>query len=170
MAILNRIASDGEPVEMTDCTMDKDKMKLSVIAPTHKHCPERADKTITVIPCWEVSYNDKGYFASAKNISEEAIPPMYNFAFVNEAVGDEKVPIIGTYYKNATASSDDGVVFTVYDGATNEVCIANTITKEVTPNIGDSNDKELAARMNSYGKAFLMAYCNCIYFELKGKG
>ena len=50
MAILTRIASDGMPIEMTDCTMDKSHTKLAIIAPTYKRYPERAGKTITVDP------------------------------------------------------------------------------------------------------------------------
>ena len=48
MSILTRIASDGMPIEMTDCTMDASHTKLSIIAPTYKRYPERAGKTITV--------------------------------------------------------------------------------------------------------------------------
>lgn len=159
MATFTRIASDGQPIEMTDCTMDKDKMKLSIVAPTYKRYPERAGKTITVEPCWEVTYNQNGYFASMKNTGGKIKLPAHNVSFVNEAVGDEKVPAIGTYYKDATASSDDGVLFTVYDGATNFVCRVNAVTHEIIPNVGNPNDKELVARMTSYGEAFIKNFC-----------
>ena len=158
MSILTRIASDGMPIEMTDCTMDKSHTKLSVIAPTYKRYPERAGKTITVDPCWEITYDDRGYFASMKNTSGNITAPKCNFAFVNEAVGDKEVPAMGTFYKDCTASSDDGILFTVYDGATNFVCKVNVITKEIIPNVGDPTDKDHVAYMTSYGEAFLKAY------------
>ena len=158
MSILTRIASDGMPIEMTDCTMDKSHTKLSVIAPTYKHYPERAGKTITVDPCWEITYDDRGYFAFMKNTSGKVTAPKCNFAFVNEAVGDKEVLAMGTFYKDCTASSDDGILFTVYDGATNFVCKVNVITKEIIPNVGDPTDKDHVAYMISYGEAFLKAY------------
>ena len=158
MAILTRIASDGMPIEMTDCTMDKAHTKLAVIAPTYKRYPERAGKTITVEPGWEVTYDDRGYFASMKNTAGKVAAPKHNFAFVNDFVGDEMVPVVGTYYKDATASSDDGILWTVYDGATNYVCLVNSATKEIIPNVGNSTDKSLVDRMTSYGEAFLKAY------------
>ena len=128
MSILTRIASDGMPIEMTDCTMDKSHTKLSVIAPTYKRYPERAGKSITVDPCWEITYDDRGYFAFMKNTGGKVAAPKHNFAFVNEAAGDKEVPAMGTFYKDCTASSDDGILFTVYDGATNFVCKVNVIT------------------------------------------
>lgn len=158
MAILTRIASDGMPIEMTDCTMDKSHTKLAIIAPTYKRYPERAGKTITVDPCWEITYDDRGYFASMKNTGGKVVTPKHNFAFVNEAAGDVKVPGVGTYYKDCTASSDDGILFTIYDGATNYVCLANTVTKEVIPNVGDPSDKKHVEYMCSCGEAFLKAY------------
>ena len=158
MSILTRIASDGMPIEMTDCTMDQSHTKLSVIAPTYKRYPERAGKTITVDPCWEITYDDRGYFASMKNTGGKVAAPKHNFAFVNEAAGDKEVPAMGTFYKNCTASSDDGILFTIYDGATNFVCKVNVITKEIIPNVGDLSDKCLVDRMTSYGEAFLKAY------------
>lgn len=157
MAILTRIASDGMPIEMTDCTMDKAHTKLSIIAPTYKRYPERAGKTITVDPCWEITYDGRGYFASMKNTGGKVAAPKHNFAFVNEAAGDAQVPVMGTYYKDCTASSDDGILFTIYDGATNFVCLANIVTKEVIPNVGDPSDKKHFAYMSSYGEAFLAA-------------
>ena len=158
MSILTRIASDGMPIEMTDCTMDKSHTKLSVIAPTYKRYPDRAGKTITVDPCWEITYDDRGYFVFMKNTGGHVSVPKHNFAFVNEAVGDEEVPSMGTFYKDCTASSDDGILFTVYDGATNFVCKVNVITNEIIPNVGDLSDKCLVDRMTSYGEAFLKAY------------
>lgn len=158
MSILTRIASDGMPIEMTDCTMGASHTKLSIIAPTYKRYPERAGKTITVDPCWEITYDDLGYFASMKNTGGHVSVPKHNFAFVNEAVGDEEVPAMGTFYKDCTASSDDGILFTVYDGATNFVCKVNVITNEIIPNVGDLSDKCLVDRMTSYGEAFLKAY------------
>lgn len=158
MAILTRIASDGMPIEMTDCTMDKAHTKLAVIAPTYKRYPERSGKTITVDPCWEITYDDRGYFASMKNIGGKVAAPAHNFAFVNDFVGDEVVSVVGTYYKDATASSDDGVLWTVYDGATNYVCRVNVVTKEIVPNVGDLSNKGLVDRMTSYGEAFIKAY------------
>lgn len=158
MAILTRIASDGMPIEMTDCTMDKAHTKLSLIAPTHKRYPERAGKTITVDPCWEVTYDDRGYPCFTKNIGGHVAAPNHRFAFVNEAAGDVKVPGMDIYYKDCTASSDDGILWTIYDGATNFVCLANTVTKEVIPNAGDPTDKKHVAYMSSYGEAFLKAY------------
>ena len=158
MSILTRIASDGMPIEMTDCTMDKSHTKLSVIAPTYKRYPERAGKTITVDPCWEITYDGRGYFASMKKTSGKVAAPKHNFAFVNEAAGDKEVPAMGTFYKDCTASSDDGILFTVYDGATNFVCKVNVVTKEIIPNVGDLSDKCLVDRMTSYGEAFLKAY------------
>lgn len=158
MSILTRIASDGMPIEMTDCTMDASHTKLSIISPIYKRYPERAGKTITVDPCWEITYDDLGYFASMKNIGGKVVAPAYNFAFVNDFVGDEIVPVIGTYYKDSTASSDDGVLWTVYDGAINYVCRVNVVTKEIVPNVGDLSDKCLVDRMTSYGAAFLEAY------------
>ena len=156
MAILTRIASDGMPIEMTDCTMDKAHTKLAIIAPTYKRYPERAGKTITVDPCWEITYDDRGYFASMKNTGGKVAAPKHNFAFINEAAGD--VPGMDVYYKDCTASSDDGILFTIYDGATNFVCLANTVTKEVVPNVGDPTDKKHVEYMSSYGEAFLKAY------------
>ena len=158
MSILTRIASDGMPIEMTDCTMDKSHTKLSVIAPTYKRYPERAGNTITVDPCWEITYDDRGYFAFMKNTGGKVAAPKHNFAFVNEEVGDKEVPAMGTFYKDCTASSDDGILFTVYDGATNFVCKVNVITNEIIPNVGDLSDKDLVDRMTSYGEAFLKAY------------
>ena len=158
MAILTRIASDGMPIEMTDCTMDKAHTKLAVIAPTYKSYPERAGKTITVDPCWEITYDDRGYFASMKNTGGKVAAPKHNFAFVNAAAGDVKVPGMDVYYKDCTASSDDGILFTIYDGATNFVCLANIVTEEVIPNAGDPTDKKHVEYMSSYGEAFLKAY------------
>lgn len=158
MSILTRIASDGMPIEMTDCTMDKSHTKLSVITPTYKRYPERAGKTITVDPCWEITYDDRGYFAFMKNTGGHVSAPKHNFAFVNEAVGDKEVPAMGTFYKDCTASSDDGILFTVYDGATNFVCKVNVITNEIIPNVGDLTDNVLVSYMTSYGEAFLKAY------------
>lgn len=158
MSILTRIASDGMPIEMTDCTMDASHTKLSIIAPTYKRYPERAGKTITVDPCWEITYDGLGYFVSMKNTGGHVSVPKYNFAFVNDFVGDEIVSVIGTYYKNSTASSDDGVLWTIYDGATNYVCRVNVVTKEIVPNVGDLSNKGLVDRMTSYGEAFLKAY------------
>lgn len=158
MAILTRIASDGMPIEMTDCTMDKAHTKLAIIAPTYKRYPERAGKTITVDPCWEITYDDRGYFASMKNTGGKVAAPKHNFAFINEAAGDVKVPGMDVYYKDCTASSDDDILFTIYDGATNFVCLANTVTKEVVPNVGDPTDKKHVEYMSSYGEAFLKAY------------
>ena len=158
MAILTRIASDGMPIEMTDCTMDKAHTKLSIIAPTCKRYPERAGKTITVEPCWEITYDGKGFVSVMKKTDGGLVAPKMNFAFVNESVGDEKASSTGAYYKNATAHSDDAVLWTVYDGATNYVCLTNVVTKEIVPNAGNPNDKELIARLSSYGEAFLKAY------------
>lgn len=158
MSILTRIASDGMPIEMTDCTMDKSHTKLSVIAPTYKRYPERAGKTITVDPYWEITYDDRGYFAFMKNTSGHIYAPVHNFAFVNEAAGDKEVPAMGTFYKDSTASSDDGILWTVYDGATNFVCKVNVITKEIIPNVGDLTDKDHVSYMSSYGEAFLKDY------------
>ena len=158
MSILTRIASDGMPIEMTDCTMDKAHTKLSVISPTYKRYPDRAGKTITADPCWEITYDDLGYFASMKKIGGKIIAPAYNISFVNDFVGDEVVSVVGTYYKDATATSDDGVLWTVYDGATNYVCRVNVVTKEIVPNVGDLSNKDLVDRMTSYGEAFLKAY------------
>lgn len=158
MAILTRIASDGMPIEMTNTTMDKAQLKLSVIAPTHKRCIERAGKTVTVEPFWEVSYNENGYVSSIKKVVTGSPAPLKVIPFVNEAVGDEKVEGMGTYYKDCTASTDDGVIYAVYDGATNYVCNVNIVTKEIIPNVGNSNDKALVARMTSYGEAFLKAF------------
>ena len=158
MSILTRIASDGMPIEMTDCTMDASHTKLSIITPTYKRYPERAGKTITVDPCWEITYDDLGYFASMKNIGGKVSVPAHNFAFVNDFVGDEIVSVMGTYYKDSTASSDDGVLWTIYDGAINFVCRVNVVTKEIIPNVGDLSNKGLVDRMTSYGEAFLKAY------------
>ena len=158
MSILTRIASDGMPIEMTDCTMDKSHTKLSLIAPTHKRYPERAGKIITVDPCWEVTYDDLGYPCLIKNTGGHVAAPNHHFAFVNETAGDVKVPGMDIYYKDCTASSDDGILWTIYDGATNYVCLANIVTKEIIPNIGDSTDKNHIAYMTSYGEAFLKAY------------
>ena len=158
MSILTRIASDGMPIEMTDCTMDKSHTKLSVISPTYKRYPERAGKTITVDPCWEITYDGRGYFAFMKNTGGKVAAPKHNFAFVNEAVGDKEVPAMGTFYKDCTASSDDGILFAIYDGATNFVCKVNVVTKEIIPNVGDPTNKDLVAYMTSYGDAFLKSY------------
>ena len=158
MSILTRIASDGMPIEMTDCAMGASHTNLSVIAPTYKRYLERAGKTITVDPCWEITYDDLGYVASMKNIGGHVSVPKYNFAFVNDFVGDEIVSVIGTYYKDSTASSDDGVLWTIYDGAINFVCRVNVVTKEIIPNVGDLSNKGLVDRMTSYGEAFLKAY------------
>ena len=83
MAILTRIASDGMPIEMTDCTMDKAHTKLAVIAPTYKRYPERAGKTITVDPCWEITYDDRGYFASMKNTGGKVAAPKHNLSLIH---------------------------------------------------------------------------------------
>ena len=114
MSILTRIASDGMPIEMTDCTMDKSNTKLSVIAPTYKRYPDRAGKTISVDPCWEITYDNRGYFAFMKNTGGHVSAPNHNFAFVNEAAGDKEVPAMGTFYKDCTASSDQYTGFPVY--------------------------------------------------------
>lgn len=158
MSILTRIASDGMPIEMTDCTMDKSHTKLSLIFPAGKRYPERAGKTITVDPCWEITYDDRGYQCRIMNIGGHVAPSDHRFAFVNEAAGDVKVPGSDIYYKDCTSSSDDGILWTIYDGATNYVCLANTVTKEVIPNIGDSTDKKHIEYMTSYGEAFLKVY------------
>ena len=102
-----------------------------------------------------MTYDDRGYYASMKNTGGKVVAPKHNFAFVNEAAGDAQVPVMGTYYKNCTASSDDGILFAIYDGATNFVCLANVVTKEVIPNVGDPSDKKHVAYMSSYGEAFL---------------
>ena len=145
MAIFTRIASDGKPIEMTD--VSNTGMKLSVVAPTMARDISRAGKTIKVQPCWEVEYDENGYAVKCTNVGGNVKAPARNLAFRNEAVKEG--------WKDCVASSDDGAEFTLYDGKQNYVAKVNIVTGEQTLNVGDSNDKELVALMQSYVNAFL---------------
>ena len=144
MAIFTRIASDGKPIEMTD---RDGKTKLSIIKPTMARDISRAGKTVKVQPCWEVEYDENGYAVKCTNVGGNVKAPARNLAFCNEAVKEG--------WKDCVASSDDGVEFTLYDGKQNYVAKVNIVTGEQTLNVGDSNDKELVALMQSYVNAFL---------------
>ena len=145
MAIFTRIASDGKPIEMTD--VNNTGMKLSVVAPTMARDISRAGKTIKVQPCWEVEYDENGYAVKCTNVGGNVKAPARNLAFRNEAVKEG--------WKDCVASSDDGAEFTLYDGKQNYVAKVNIVTGEQTLNVGNSNDKELVALMQSYVNAFL---------------
>ena len=145
MAIFTRIASDGKPIEMTD--VSNTGMKLSVVAPTMARDISRAGKTVKVQPCWEVEYDENGYAVKCTNVGGNVKAPARNLAFRNEAVKEG--------WKDCVASSDDGAEFTLYDGKQNYVAKVNIVTGEQTLNVGDSNDKELVALMQSYVNAFL---------------
>ena len=145
MAIFTRIASDGKPIEMTD--VSNTGMKLSVVAPTMARDISRAGKTIKVQPCWEVEYDENGYAVKCTNVGGNVKAPARNLAFRNEAVKEG--------WKDCVASSDDGAEFTLYDGKQNYVAKVNIVTGEQALNVGDSNDKELVALMQSYVNAFL---------------
>lgn len=144
MAIFTRIASDGKPIEMTD---RDGKTKLSIIKPTMARDISRAGKTVKVQPCWEVEYDENGYAVKCTNVGGNVKAPARNLAFRNEAVKEG--------WKDCVASSDDGAEFTLYDGKQNYVAKVNIVTGEQTLNVGDSNDKELVALMQSYVNAFL---------------
>ena len=144
MAIFTRIASDGKPIEMTD---RDGKTKLSIIKPTMARDISRAGKTVEVQPCWKVEYDENGYAVKCINVGGNVKAPARNLAFRNEAVKEG--------WKDCVASSDDGVEFTLYDGKQNYVAKVNIVTGEQTLNVGDSNDKELVALMQSYVNAFL---------------
>ena len=144
MAIFTRIASDGKPIEMTD---RDGKTKLSIIKPTMARDISRAGKTVEVQPCWKVEYDENGYAVKCINVGGNVKAPARNLAFRNEAVKEG--------WKDCVASSDDGAEFTLYDGKQNYVAKVNIVTGEQTLNVGDSNDKELVALMQSYVNAFL---------------
>ena len=72
---------------------------------------------------------------------------MLKLAFHNEKADEG--------WKDCTASSDDGVEFSLYDGKQNYVAKVNIVTGEQTLNAGDPNNKELVALMQSYVNAFL---------------
>ena len=144
MAIFTRIASDGKPIEMTD---RDGKTKLSIIKPTMARDISRAGKTVKVQPCWEVEYDENGYAVKCTNVGGNVKAPARNLAFRNEAVKEG--------WKDCVASSDDGAEFTLYDGKQNYVAKVNIVTGEQTLNVGDPNNKELVALMQSYVNAFL---------------
>ena len=146
MSKLTRIASDGKPVTLTDTTPDG-KTKLSIIAPTMERDISRANTTITVDPCWELVYDANGYCVKCINIGGKVKAPKTSTTFRNEKANEG--------WKDCTASSDDGAEFTLYDGKQNYVAKVNIVTGEQTLNVGDSNDKELVALMQSYVNAFL---------------
>ena len=147
MAIFTRIASDGKPIEMTDRTFPDGKTKLSIIKPTMARDISRAGKTVKVQPCWEVEYDEHGYAVKCSNVGGNVKAPARNLAFHNEKADEG--------WKDCTASSDDGVEFTLYDGKQNYVAKVNIVTGEQTLNAGDPNNKELVALMQSYVNAFL---------------
>ena len=145
VAIFIFIASDGKPIEMTD--VSNTGMKLSVVAPTMARDISRAGKTVKVQPCWEVEYDEHGYAVKCSNVGGNVKAPARNLAFHNEKADEG--------WKDCTASSDDGVEFTLYDGKQNYVAKVNIVTGEQTLNAGDPNNKELVALMQSYVNAFL---------------
>ena len=147
MAIFTRIASDGKPIEMTDRTFPEGKTKLAIIHPAIARDISRAGKTVKVQPCWEVEYDENGYAVKCTNVGGNVKAPARHLAFRNEAVKEG--------WKDCVASSDDGAEFTLYDGKQNYVAKVNIVTGEQTLNVGDSNDKELVALMQSYVNAFL---------------
>lgn len=150
MAIFTRIASDGKPIEMTDRTYPDGKTKLSIIKPTMARDISRAGKTVKVQPCWEVEYDENGYAVKCTNVGGNVKAPKLNMAFRNEAADEG--------WKDCTAHSDDGAEFTLYDGKQNYVAKVNIITGEQTLNVGNPNDKELVALMQSYVNAFLAVF------------
>lgn len=149
MSKLTRIASDGKPVTLTDTTPDG-KTKLFLIAPTMERDITRANTTITVDPCWELVYDANGYCVKCTNIGGKVKAPKTSTAFRNEKANEG--------WKDCTAVSDDSVIYTLYDGKQNYVAKVNVASGTVELNVGDKNDKELVALMQSYADAFLGQY------------
>ena len=76
MSILTRIASDGMPIEMTDCTMDKSHTKLSLIAPTHKRYPE----VLRRIVFYDVEGSRRFvFYTNNLSVTAEAIALLYKY-------------------------------------------------------------------------------------------
>lgn len=149
MSKLTRIASDGKPVAMTDTTPNG-KTKLSIIAPTMERDISRANTTITVDPCWELIYDANGYCVKCTNIGGEVKAPRIRTTFINEKADES--------HKNCTAMSDDGIIYTLYDGKQNFIAKANIASGTVELNAGNKNDKDLIALMQSYTDAFMKQY------------
>ena len=149
MSKVPRIASDGKPVTLTDTTPDG-KPKLSLIAPTMERDIARANTTITVDPCWELVYDANGYCVKCTNIGGKVKVPGTCIAFRNEKADEG--------WKDCTAMSDDKVIYTLYDGKQNYVAKVNVASGTVELNVGNKNDKELVALMQSYVDAFMEQY------------
>lgn len=149
MSKLTRIASDGKPVTLTDTTTNG-KTKLSIIAPTMERDISRANTTITVDPCWELVYDANGYCVKCTNIGGKVKVPKISTTFRNEKADEG--------WKDCTAFSDDGVEFTLYDGKQNYVAKVNVASGAAELNVGNKNDKDLVALMQSYVDAFMEQY------------
>ena len=149
MATYKRIASDGRPIEVTDTTPDG-KTKLSIIAPTMERDISRANTTITVDPCWELVYDANGYCVKCTNIGGKVKAPKTSTTFRNEKANEG--------WKDCTAVSDDSVIYTLYDGKQNYVAKVNVASGAAELNVGNKNDKELVALMQSYVDAFMEQY------------
>ena len=61
-------------------------------------------------------------------------------------------------WKDCTAVSDDSVIYTLYDGKQNYVAKVNVASGAVDLNVGNKNDKDLVALMQSYVDAFMERY------------
>ena len=57
-----------------------------------------------------------------------------------------------------TAINDDKVIYTLYDGKQNYVAKVNVASGAVELNVGNKNDKDLVALMQSYVDAFMEQY------------
>lgn len=159
MAIRNRIASDGMPIAMTDS--DYRGVKLSIIYPANVCYPERAGKTITVDPCWRITYNEKGYKEKVENMSGTPAGPARSITFVNEAVKNEG----DLLFQNGYASSDDGAIWAVFDGAGNLMGHFDLTQDE--PMYELTGDEALVERKMSFYYAFKEEYCKKNHITLK---
>ena len=54
--------------------------------------------------------------------------------------------------------SDDSVIYTLYDGKQNYVAKVNVASGAAELNVGNKNDKDLVALMQSYVDAFMEQY------------
>ena len=67
-------------------------------------------------------------------------------------------PTANDGWKDCTAVSDDSVIYTLYDGKQNYVAKVNIASGAAELNVGNKNDKELVALMQSYVDAFMEQY------------
>ena len=91
-----------------------------------------------------------GYCVKCTNIGGKVKVPKTSTTFRNEKANEG--------WKDCTAVSDDSVIYTLYDGKQNYVAKVNVASGAVELNVGNKNDKELVALMQSYADAFIEQY------------